>query len=59
MKITPEISPDSSGLSHEKEDVTMESLVTDLLERVQRLDVHIIVYQERVKRVLTEFEKPQ
>lgn len=39
-------------LSQENEDVTTESLITNLLEKVERLESHLVDYQEKVKEAL-------
>jgi uncharacterized protein (UPF0335 family) len=39
-------------LSQENEDVTTESLIENLLEKIERLESHLVDYQEKVKEAL-------
>jgi uncharacterized protein (UPF0335 family) len=45
------------SLSEKKEDVTPESLIENLLERIERLESHLVEYQEKVKAILVGMEK--
>jgi endonuclease III len=39
-------------LSQRDEDVTTESLIKNLLEKIERLESHLVAYQEKVKEAL-------
>ena len=39
-------------LSQENEDVPTESLIENLLEKIERLESHLVDYQEKVKEAL-------
>lgn len=40
------------ALSQKKEDLTIESLVRKLLEKVEILETHLVVYQDKVKEAM-------
>jgi uncharacterized protein (UPF0335 family) len=39
-------------LPQKNEDVTTESLIKNLLEKIERLESHLVNYQEKVKEAL-------
>ena len=43
---------ENSVLSQENEDVTVESLVQDLLKKMETLESHLVDYQNKVKSAL-------
>ena len=45
---------DCWALSQRNEDVTIETLVEDIVEQVERFETRLILYQDKVRKVLTE-----
>ena len=43
---------ENSVLSQENEDVTVESLVQDLLKKMETLESHLVDYQNKVKSAI-------